>query len=139
MCKHLPGMGVPTKSVQGMKKFMTELHGYMSDKKNKWDCTLMIRSPRKRDGSYALSHFEHVTKTSLKAGKLDVTTMNGLDQGSGHHGRIPKAPGTNHWKFTAGNKGKLSSSSRTDVERGAKKEGWKNNITSVNYVCCREP
>lgn len=142
-CRQLPGNGVPTNSRQGMELFWRNLSDFKNHPTEQWDCTLMVRSPRRADGTYALSHFEHVraVRVARDNRSCEIDTTNGLDQGSGRHDRIPQDPGVNTWKFEPMGRptGKLDRSTRRDVERGADREGWRNNVGTVNYVCCKVP
>ncbi len=142
-CKQLPGNGVPTNSRQGMELFWSNLNKMKNHPREDWDCTLMVRSRKKRDGTYALSHFEHVkaVRVARDNKSCEVDTTNGFNQGNGNHGRIPQNPGMNTWKFEpmGRTKGSLKTSTRPQNLRVATKEGWRNGVAFVNYVCCRVP
>jgi hypothetical protein len=138
-CKHPPGP-FNTGDLAGMSKFITDLKAYMDSTNPEWDCTLLVRSPRRQDGTHALSHWEHIRDMTVdpNTGAATITTTDGLNQGGGRHDRIPADPGQNTWQFTPGQNGRLTGGTPL-ARRTARRGGWANNITTVSYVCCSKP
>jgi hypothetical protein len=138
-CKQPPGP-FKTGDAAAMKKLIKDLAAYVNSTKPDWDCTLLVRSSKLANGTYRLSHWEHVKsmKVDPDTGTATVTTTDGLNQGRGNHRRIPAVPGDNTWELTPGQKGRLAGGTRT-ARRLAARGGWGNDVTTVSYVCCSAP